>query len=90
LRRYIDENLAKGYIRAFKSLAKYSILFVSKKNEKLRIYVDYRKLNEITIKNRYILSLIYEMQNRIREVKYFIRLNLRKAYYKVRIKEEEK
>jgi hypothetical protein len=54
------------------------------------MYVDYRKLNEITIKNRYTLPLIYEMQDRIREAKYFIRLDLRKAYYKVRIKEEEK
>jgi hypothetical protein len=61
LRKYIDENLAKGYIRAFKSLARYSILFVLKKDEKLRIYVDYRKLNEITIKNRYTLPLIYEI-----------------------------
>jgi hypothetical protein len=61
LRKYIDENLAKGYIRTSKSLARYSILFVPKKNEKLRIYVDYRKLNEITIKNRYTLPLIYEI-----------------------------
>jgi hypothetical protein len=44
----------------------------------------------MTIKNRYTLPLIHEMQDRIREVKYFIRLDLRKAYYKVRIKEEEK
>jgi predicted transport protein len=61
LRKYIDENLAKGYIRAFKSPARYSILFVSKKDGKLRIYVDYRKLNKMTIKNRYILPLIYEI-----------------------------
>jgi hypothetical protein len=44
----------------------------------------------MTIKNRYTLSLIHEMQDRIREAKYFIRLNLRKAYYKVWIKEGEK
>jgi hypothetical protein len=51
--------------------------------------VNYRKLNEITIKNRYTLPLIHEMQDHIREVKYFTRLDLREAYYKVRIKEEE-
>jgi hypothetical protein len=61
LRKYIDENLAKGYIRASKSLARYPILFVLKKDGKLRIYVDYRKLNEMTIKNRYTLPLIYEI-----------------------------
>jgi hypothetical protein len=43
----------------------------------------------MTIKNRYTLSLIYEIQDRIRGVKYFIRLDLRKVYYKVRIKEKE-
>jgi hypothetical protein len=43
----------------------------------------------MTIKNRYTLFLIYKMQDRIRETKYFIRLDLRKAYYKVRIKEEK-
>jgi hypothetical protein len=89
LRKYIDENLAKSYIRALKSLTIYPILFVPKKNEKLRIYVDYRKLNEMTIKNHYTLPLIYEMQDRIRETKYFTRLNLREAYYKIQIKEEE-
>jgi hypothetical protein len=37
------------------------MLFVLKKDGKLRIYVDYKKLNDITIKNRYILPLIYEI-----------------------------
>jgi hypothetical protein len=37
------------------------MLFVSKKNEKLRIYVDYRKFNDIIIKNRYTLPLIYKI-----------------------------
>jgi hypothetical protein len=37
------------------------MLFVSKKDEKLRIYVNYRKFNDITIKNSYTLPLIYEI-----------------------------
>ena len=61
LRKYIDENLAKGYIRPLKSLVRFPILFVLKKNGKLRIYVDYQKLNNIIIKNRYTLPLIYKM-----------------------------
>jgi hypothetical protein len=61
LRKYINKNLIKGYIRPSKSLTKFTVLFVPKKNGKLRIYVDYRKLNNITIKNRYILLLIYEI-----------------------------
>ena len=52
--------------------------------------VDYRKLNEITVKNRYTLPLIHEMQDRIRKAKFFTKLDLRKAYYKIRMKESEK
>ena len=58
LRKYIEENLAKGYIRPSKSLVRFPILFVPKKDGKLRICVDYRKLNNIIIKNRYTLPLI--------------------------------
>ena len=61
LRKYIDENLAKEYIRPSKSLVRFPILFVLKKNGKLRICVNYQKLNNITIKNRYTLPLIYKM-----------------------------
>jgi hypothetical protein len=61
LREYIKKNLIKKYIRSSKLLVKYPILFVLKKDGKLRIYVDYKKLNDITIKNRYILLLIYEI-----------------------------
>jgi hypothetical protein len=61
LRKYIDKNLIKGYIKSSISLVKFAVLFVLKKNGKLRIYVNYRKLNDIIIKNRYTLSLIYEI-----------------------------
>jgi hypothetical protein len=61
LREYIEKNLVKGYIRLLKLLVRYLILFVPKKDGKLRIYVNYRKFNDITIKNRYILPLIYEI-----------------------------
>jgi hypothetical protein len=61
LREYIDKNLIKKYIKSSKLLTRYTILFISKKNGKLRIYVDYKKLNNIIIKNRYTLSLIYEI-----------------------------
>jgi hypothetical protein len=61
LRKYINKNLIKRYIRSSKSLARFTVFFILKKDEKLRIYVDYRKLNNITIKNRYTLSLIYEI-----------------------------
>jgi hypothetical protein len=61
LREYINENLKKEYIKPLTLPARYPVLFVPKLNGKLRICVDYRQLNTITVKNRYILPLIYEM-----------------------------
>src|SRR5437764_13191104 len=56
LRDYLDENLAKGFIRESSSPAGYPILFVPKKNGKLRLCVDYRKI--ILLSKTAILSLV--------------------------------
>jgi hypothetical protein len=61
LRKYIEKNLVKGYIRPLKLPARYPVFFVLKKDGKLKICVNYRKLNDIIIKNRYTLPLIYEI-----------------------------
>jgi Reverse transcriptase (RNA-dependent DNA polymerase)/Retroviral aspartyl protease len=87
LREYIEVNKRKGYIRESTSPARYPILFVPKANGKLRLCVDYRRLNEITVKNRYTLPLIHEMQDRIQGAKIFTKLDLRDGYHKIRIKE---
>ena len=60
LRKWLDENLAKGFIKLSSSPAGSPILFVKKKDGSLRLSVDYRDLNEKTIKNRYPLPLIQE------------------------------
>ena len=65
LREYPDKNLKKGFIRPSTSPAGYPILFVSKKDGKLQLCVDYRQLNAITVKNQYPLLLISELQDRI-------------------------
>lgn len=89
LREYLDENLRKGYIRPSQSPAGYPILFVPKKNGKLRLCVDYRQLNDITIKNRYPLPLITELRDRLHGAKWFTTLDLKGAYNLIRIKEGE-
>jgi hypothetical protein len=62
LREYLDENLAKGFIRESASPAIVSIFFVPKKGDKKgRPVIDYRKLNAITIKDRYPLPLASEL-----------------------------
>ena len=62
---------------------------MSKKNNELRFYVDYRDLNAIIIKNRYLFFLIFETLNRLYELKIFIKLNLKNVYYKFRIKVDD-
>jgi hypothetical protein len=61
LRKYLDENLYRGYIRPSTSLAGYLVLFVPKKDRKLQIYIDYRQLNKQIVKNRYPLPLILQL-----------------------------
>ena len=87
LKDYIDVNLAKGFIRKSKSPAGAPVLFVPKKNGELRMCVDYRRLNDITIRDSYPLPLINDMLEHLSKGKIFSKLDLRSAYNLVRIKE---
>jgi Reverse transcriptase (RNA-dependent DNA polymerase)/RNase H-like domain found in reverse transcriptase/Retroviral aspartyl protease len=86
LANYIKENLAKGFIRPSKSPAGAPIFFVKKKGGDLRPCVDYRGLNEMTVKNRYPLPLISELLDRLGSARVFTKIDLRGAYNLVRIK----
>lgn len=92
LRKYVDDNLAKGFIRPSTSPYGSPIFFVPKKDGDLRPCVDYRELNAITIKNRHPLPLIPEILDRLATAKIFTKLDLRGAYNLVRIRkgDEEK
>ena len=84
--KWIEENLSKGFIRASSSSCASPILLVKKKDGSLRLCVDYRAFNDITIKDRYPLPRIEETLNQIREARYFTRLDLQSAYNLIRIK----
>jgi hypothetical protein len=86
LKEFLEENLAKGFIRESKSPAGAPILFTPKKDGGLRLCVDYRGLNAITIKNRYPLPLISEIMDRVSGANYFSKIDLKDAYYRLRIK----
>ena len=81
LKTYIKANLASGYIRLSKSPAGASILFVRKKDSSLCLCVDYRGLNNLTIKNCYLLPLMGESFNYLGRAKRFTQLDLTNAYY---------
>src|SRR6202021_2579006 len=85
LKEYIDDNLAKGFIRHSRSPAGAPILFVKKKDGSLRLCVDYRGINNITVKNRYPLPLASELIDRIGNSKYFTTLDLRDGYHLLRM-----
>ena len=89
LKDYIKKHLAKGFIRPSKSSIAHGVLFAPKKDGSLRPYIDYRKLNAITKKNRYPLPRIDELQDRLIDAKWFTAINIRDAYYQIRIKEGE-
>ena len=84
--KYICENFALIRIKYSIVDINTSILFIFKKNEILKFCVNYKNLNAITIKNKISLSLIDETLNRLMNIAYFIKLNLKNAYYRIKIK----
>ena len=86
LKEFLEENLAKGFIQESKSPVGALILFAPKKDGSLKLCVDYRGLNSITVKNRYPLLLITEIIDRVTGAKYFSKIDLKDVYYRLRIK----
>ena len=64
------------------------VLFVTRKDESLRLCVDYRALNRITVKNSYPLPKIDEILDQIRGAKYFTKIDFRQGYHQIRLDEE--
>ena len=85
LRKWLDENLSIGFIRTSSSPAGSPILFVKKMDCSLRLCVDYRDLNEKTIKNRYPLPLIQETLMHLSKAKWYTKLDIRGAYNLIRM-----
>ena len=84
---YIKTNLPNGFIRTLKSLADALILFVRKPNGSFCLCVAYQGLNNLTIKNWYLLLLIGESLDRLGQAKRFTQLDLTSTYHQMKIKE---
>ncbi len=89
LRLYLDDALTRDIIKHSISSIETSVFFVLKKNEKLRLCVDYRDLNKIIRKNRHSLSLIIQMLNQLKDCRFFIKIDLTDAYNRIRIKKND-
>lgn len=85
VKEYLEDNLKKGFISP--STAPYAspVLFVQKHDGSLRFCVDYRKLNAITIRNRYPIPLIEEALARVIGCKYLTKLDIIAAFNKLRM-----
>jgi hypothetical protein len=89
LRDYVDKHLETGHIRESSSEAGSPVMFVPKKNGKLRLVIDYRQLNDITIKDRTPLPLITELRDRLHGKKWFTAVDLKGAYSLIRMAKGE-
>lgn len=87
LKRWLDDNLAKGWIRPSQSSAASPILIARKPGGGVRICVDYRGVNNISLKNRYPLPLIRETLDAVCKAKIFTKLDVIAAFNRVRIAE---
>jgi len=87
LHRYIKQNEDRGSIRRVKSGRASPIMFVKKKDGKLRLCAEYRALNQVTKKDRHPLALISEALDRLGGAKYFTKLDIKDTYHNIRIRE---
>jgi transposase InsO family protein len=84
---FLEENLWTGRIQPSKSPTPSPFFFVKKKSGDLRPVQDYRRLNNITVKNRYPLPLIRELIDKIKRGRVFTKLDVRWGYNNIRIRE---
>ncbi|GJW95402.1 ATP-binding cassette subfamily C member 8 [Tanacetum coccineum] len=87
LRKQLKELMDVGYIRPSKAPYGAPMLFQKKKDGSLRMCIDYRALNKVTIKNKYHIPLITDLFDQLGKARYFTKLDLRSRYYQVRIAE---
>ena len=89
LKLQFQELIDKNYVRPSVSHWGAPVLFVKKKYMTLRLCIDYRQLNKITIKNRYPLPCIDDLFDKIHRATIFSKIDLRSGYHQVIIKDED-
>jgi hypothetical protein len=89
LKIQLKEFLDKGYIHPSSSAWGYQALFVKKKDQSLRLCVDYQPLNVITIKNKYPLPRINILFDQLAGAKVFSKVDLRSGYHQIKIHSED-
>ncbi|KAJ9525450.1 hypothetical protein QJQ45_003145 [Haematococcus lacustris] len=89
LKKQLDDLLAKGFIRSSTSPFAAPVLFVRKKDGSLRLCVDFRALNQQTLKNRYPLPRIDDLLDQLSGAQVFSKIDLRSGYHQIRVAEDD-
>ena len=89
LKVQIQELLDKGFIRPSTSPWGAPVLFAKKKDKTLRLCIDYRQLNRVTIKNRYPLPRINDLFDQLRGARVYSKIDLRTGYHQLRVRDTD-
>jgi hypothetical protein len=89
LKKQLQELMDRGFVRPSISPWGAPVLFVKKKDGSMRLCIDYRMLNQATVKNKYPLPRIEDLFDQLRNAKVFSKIDLRSGYHQLRIKDED-
>ena len=89
LKAQLEELLSKGFIRPSISPWEAPVLFVKKKDGSLRLCIDYRQLNKVTIRNQYPLPRIDELFDQLQGSRVYSKIDLRSGYHQLRVQESD-
>ena len=89
LKVHMEEMVNKGFVRPSTSPWGAPVLFVKKKDEGMRLCIDYRDLNKVTIRNQYPLPRIDDLFDQLQGAKVFSKIDLRLGYHQLRVHDED-
>jgi hypothetical protein len=89
LRKHIAELQSKGFIHPSSSPCVAPVLFLEKKDGTQRMCMDYRSLNEVNIKNKYLLPWIEDLFDQMKGASVFSKIDLRSSYHQLKIRESD-
>ena len=89
LKAQLQELLDKGFIRPSVSPWGAAVLFVRKKDGSLRLCIDYRMLNQLTVKNKYPLPRVEDLFDQLQSASVFSKIDLRSGYHQLRIHDSD-
>ncbi|KAL0286442.1 UNVERIFIED_CONTAM: Transposon Ty3-G Gag-Pol polyprotein [Sesamum angustifolium] len=89
LKKQLEELIEKGFVRPSTSPWGAPVLFVKNKDGSMRLCVDYRQLNRVTVKNKYPLSRMDDLLDQLKGATTFSKIDLRSGYWQLRIAEND-